>query len=328
MARQARNKIRPPKPQLKASANILPKEVDYPEARAMNSGVVAAVAKGDVRKTLADGIAGGIIPVGINADQIDAKHVESDRQSGWDTDEDFQLLMQNIRDRGQIQPVVVRPVEKDWRPSENTPMAVRESDRFILLSGRRRHLACVKLGVPVRAIIRVKEDELDIEERFFENTVRRGLTQLEFHISVGQIADARDWSQTEVAKRLGVTQSRVSKALKIFRHLSALLDAYPDANSLSRDDLYAAVDHVSGAGSQDAAPLEDDETAEASDQEASSSPSPRADVQKQKIERPNCKGQFVRKNGRSQLKLSLSLPDDATEDQVSEIADKIAAIIN
>ncbi|MBO9428424.1 ParB/RepB/Spo0J family partition protein [Sulfitobacter sp. R18_1] len=349
MSRAPRNKIRPPKPSLTVSPSTSSGNDDqYPETRAMTSGVVAAVAKIDIRKTLSDSIRDGLMPVDIPTEQIDAIAVDSDRQSGWEKDDDFALLMNNIKERGQIQPIVVRPAETDWKPSENTPMTMREGDRFILLSGRRRFMVCSQLGIPVRAIIRDRKDELDIEERFFENTIRRGLTQLEYHISVAQISEARELSQSELSRKLGVPQPTISKSLKVLRNLHALLERYPDANSLTRADLYDAVDMIEH-GTQNSDPGDHGEQrsgavgrpSEQSEQVTPSTPTPSPQIktspteaqvsgglEKLKVRRDGVSGTLTRKFNRSQLRLTLDLPSDFSEDDLSELADKIEALIS
>lgn len=350
MSRAPRNKIRPPKPSLTVSPSPSSgTEDNYPETRAMTSGVVAAVAKIDIRKTLSNSIRDGLIPVDIPTEQIDAKAVDSDRQSGWEKDDDFTFLMNNIKERGQIQPIVVRPAEPDWKPSENTPMTMREGDRFILLSGRRRFMACSQLGLPVRAMIRDRKDELDIEERFFENTIRRGLTQLEYHISVAQISEARSISQSQLSQRLGISQPLISRSIKVLRYLQPLLQKYPEANSLNRSDLYEAVDLIEqmedepgNVQSSATIPKQDKNIGTSEYLSTSFSSEPTASPihqtlppptvnpkpEKLRVERPALSGTLTRKFNKSQLKLAMDLPSEFSEKDLAELVDKIEALLS
>lgn len=348
MARQTKQKIRPPKPQLRAQAPTPLDESAYPAARAMSSGVVAAVAKNDVRKTLTESIKSGLIQVDIKTDQIDSKAVASDRMDGWESDEDFNHLLQNIEERGQMQPVVVRPERDDWAPSENTPLSIREADRFVLLSGRRRYLACSKLGIPVKALIRSNPDELDIEERFFENTVRRSLTQLELHISIGQIAEARGKSvtQAELAKMLGVTQPVVSRSQKVLRYIDELLELHPDANMMSRIEIYDALAEIEGGSNSAAETTHENDTQEIDSEEEDGSQISSGDdivtdeasapvIEKPKVQgssvvllkRPSFSGRLVRGKTKSRLKLALDLPAGISDEEAAELADKINELL-
>jgi hypothetical protein len=193
-----------------------------------------------------EGVMRGVIALELDTDTIiDA--VGTDRVGDWSDDADFDALVRNIRERGQTQPIRVRPEDPAWRPAEEDPLAVEDATRFVLQSGRRRLAACRKLGMPVRALIATDisralgqaaadlkaaggsvEALADLEERFAENTMRQALSPVEQLLSVGEIASLLpDMSQRAIASRLNVPQATVSIGLTCFRNREELLQRAP-----------------------------------------------------------------------------------------------------
>ncbi|WP_298845251.1 ParB N-terminal domain-containing protein [uncultured Roseobacter sp.] len=164
--------------------------------------------------SLHGGVMAGTVALELDPDQI-GDAVGSDRVTDWQDDADFAALVENIRRRGQTQPVRVRPENPDWAADEATPL--QTNDRFLIQSGRRRLEACRILGRKVLAIISTEGGDqtlADLEERFHENTMRRNLNGFEELISVGLLAKSlQELSQTEIAARLGVGQGDVSLGL-------------------------------------------------------------------------------------------------------------------
>ncbi len=207
------------------------------------SGMTGEV-KGARNKTLQDRLAKisskimcGQFSVELDADQA-IESVGSDRLHGWEDDEEFTTLKENIRVRGQTQPIRVRPADPDWKPTENDPTHIPPDAQFYVQSGRRRLAACRQLGIRVLAIIASGSSTFgdqgsgydekalsDLEERFAENTIRKSLTPLERMLSIGQIAfrlkAEEDLKQSEIGRRLHVKQAEVSQALKLWRDWEA-----------------------------------------------------------------------------------------------------------
>ncbi|WP_282026276.1 ParB N-terminal domain-containing protein [Limimaricola cinnabarinus] len=200
-----------------------------------------------------EGVLRGVIALEIETDAI-VDEVGTDRIGDWTGDADFDALVRNIRERGQTQPIRVRPEDSTWRPAEADPLAVDKAARFVLQSGRRRLAACRKLGLPVRALIATDisqslgqgaaqlkaaggsvEALADLEERFAENTMRQALSPIEQLLSVGEIAALLpEMSQRAIASRLNVPQATVSIGLTCFRNRDELLRRAP-ADATHRD---------------------------------------------------------------------------------------------
>jgi len=168
----------------------------------------------EVQQSMADSILHGITAIEIEPGQI-TDEVGSDRQGDWQAEEGFRLLVADMARRGQRQPIRVRPVDPDWRPSGELPFA--GTARFVLQSGRRRLAAAQSLGRPVMAVISTDMGDrklADLEERFLENTMRKDLSGFEQLLSIGLIAQAhQDLSQAEIAERIGVPPGDVSLGL-------------------------------------------------------------------------------------------------------------------
>lgn len=178
------------------------------------------VALREIREDVAGAILRGAVSLEIPTDQIDENpEVGSDRVGDWKADPDLEILICNIKERGQLQPIRVRPVDTLWRPNKIDAFKIDPSDRFVIQSGRRRLEACRNLGISVLAhlVIDIKDLDLaDLEERYFENTMRKDLSGFERLLSIGALARKLDgMTQQEIAKRLGVSQPYVSGGIKV-----------------------------------------------------------------------------------------------------------------
>jgi len=190
----------------------------------------------DAHGTLMDGVKAGTVVIKLDPDQIEDS-VGSDRVTKWEQDEDFAVLVANIRRRGQKQPIRVRPVEKNWEPDPANPLITK--DKFYIQSGRRRLAACKKIGIEVEAIIATEAGDLalaDLEERFHENTMRKALNGFEELISIGLLAESlKELTQVEIAERLGVAQGDVSLGVGCLEYRKAILHNVDVANTPKRE---------------------------------------------------------------------------------------------
>ncbi len=83
-----------------------------------------------------------------------------------DDEEEFALFLESIREKGQHQPVLVRP-----RPDE--------PGRYVIVFGRRRVRAAKELGRPVRAVIKSIDDTTHVIAQGQENTRRKDYSFIE-----------------------------------------------------------------------------------------------------------------------------------------------------
>ena len=182
-----------------------------------------------MRALTVQGILDGTLPIRVPADRIEDRigsdRVISDDAAEYDTDS-FRSLVENIRRRGLRVPLRVRPADPDWRPRPEKPNDIGDQV-FVLQSGRRRLAACRELGIdPLVFLSFVKEGAErveDLQERFFENTVRRDLTSFEKLWSIGLIAaELPEATQEQIAEIIGVAQSAVSRGTAVLKYREEL----------------------------------------------------------------------------------------------------------
>lgn len=215
---------------------------------------------------IVDRISQGLLVVELDPDQIDDDS-GSDRQDDWKSDESLKSLVDDIKRRGQSQPIRVRPENPDWKPSAEDPLDF-SGMRFIVQSGRRRLESCRKLGMSVRAIIRTDQSDalrMDLEERFLENTVRRDLSAFEELLSIGLIVRAReDEEQKAIASELHVTPSDVSLGLACLEFFDIIV-AENDVTNLAKRDFRQIIPAIRKRGKK---PASDDGKARAKEKTA------------------------------------------------------------
>jgi ParB family chromosome partitioning protein len=109
-------------------------------------------------------------------------------------------LSQSIKERGLLQPIVVR----------------KDGDGFELLAGERRFRAAKLAGLHrVPALLRDKDDPLEVA--LIENLQREDLTPLEEAEALAGLIESHGYSHREVADVLGKSRPYVSNALSLLR---------------------------------------------------------------------------------------------------------------
>lgn len=109
-------------------------------------------------------------------------------------------LAESIKKHGVIQPIVVRQI----------------SDKYEIIAGERRYKASLLAGkTSIPAIITSLDDKNSAEIALIENVQRENLTSIEEAISYRKILDMGYMNQTELAEKLGKTQSTVANKLRL-----------------------------------------------------------------------------------------------------------------
>ncbi len=117
--------------------------------------------------------------------------------------EDLESLTQSVRDKGILQPILVRPHPDDPR-------------KFELIAGERRWLAAqaAKLHeVPV--VVRDMADDDALEIALIENIQRQDLSPLEEAEAYRRLMDEFKHTQETVAKIVGMSRSHVANTLRL-----------------------------------------------------------------------------------------------------------------
>ena len=129
-------------------------------------------------------------------------------------------LAESIRERGLLQPVIVK----------------RESDDgFLLLAGERRYRASRLAGLTsIPALVR---DDDPAAVALIENLQREDLTPLESALAIAALIDEKGMTHADVAALIHKSRPYVSNTLALCRLPKAIRDDYSNAPTVPRDIL-------------------------------------------------------------------------------------------
>ena len=113
-------------------------------------------------------------------------------------------LTSSIREKGIMQPLLVRPTE--------------ESGRYEIIAGERRWRAAQKAGLnEVPVIIREADDKEALELAIIENVQRADLNPLEEALGYGQLMEQFSYTQQDLAQVIGKSRSHVANTLRLLK---------------------------------------------------------------------------------------------------------------
>ena len=123
-------------------------------------------------------------------------------------------LVESIRERGIIQPLIVRKVD----------------GRYELIAGERRWRAARELGLAeAPVIVREATDQEVLELALIENLQREGLNPIEEATAYHRLSRDFGLTQEDISKRVGKSRASIANAMR-------LLDLDPDVQSLLKHD--------------------------------------------------------------------------------------------
>ena len=115
-------------------------------------------------------------------------------------DRGLEELANSIKQHGIIQPLVLR----------------RIGDKYEIIAGERRYKAATLAGLDkVPAIIADIDDNKSAEVAIVENVQRRDLTPIEEARSYKNLLDKGYLTQSELAKKMGLSQSAIANKLRL-----------------------------------------------------------------------------------------------------------------
>lgn len=118
--------------------------------------------------------------------------------------EQLEELTNSIREKGVMQPLLVRPSE--------------DPNIFELIAGERRWRAAQKAGLhDVPVIVREVGDKEALELAIIENVQRADLNPLEEAMGYGQLIEQFDYTQQDLAQVIGKSRSHVANTLRLLR---------------------------------------------------------------------------------------------------------------
>ena len=112
-------------------------------------------------------------------------------------------LVQSIKEQGLIQPLVVRPLDKN---------------RYAIIAGERRWRAAQKAGLHnVPVMIRKLDDLQAFEIALVENLQRADLNPIEEAEAYQRLLDEHSYTQEALAKRVGKDRSTIANGLRLLK---------------------------------------------------------------------------------------------------------------
>lgn len=135
--------------------------------------------------------------------------------------EGIEELAESIRQKGILQPIIVKKKESSDSTADNRP--------YELVCGERRLKAALLCGLErIPAVVKeVAQAEL-LEWALVENIQREDLNPLEEARAFERLVAERGFSQEEVAKRIGKNRTTVTNAIRLLRLPDGVMNAVRD----------------------------------------------------------------------------------------------------
>jgi len=126
-------------------------------------------------------------------------------------EEKLDELAESIREHGVLEPVIVRPVDRD---------------AFELVAGERRFRAAVQAGLRgIPAVARVLSDRQTLEIGLIENIQREDIKPLECAQAYRTLMDDFGLTQEQIAERLGKKRSTIANTLRLLKLPACILES-------------------------------------------------------------------------------------------------------
>lgn len=134
------------------------------------------------------------------------------------TEEKLAELAETIRERGVLQPLVVRRLGEAARsegPVENLS-AERPAERFEIVAGERRWRAAQQAGLTtVPVIVRELDDRSALAVALIENLQREDLNPIDQAESLARLADEFGLTHEQIAQSVGRSRAAVTNTLRL-----------------------------------------------------------------------------------------------------------------
>ena len=138
--------------------------------------------------------------------------------------EALQELTQSIKERGVIQPLIVRKSNE-------------QNEKYELIAGERRWQAAQSAGLHEIPIIEIEADDLkSLELAIIENVQRNDLNSVDEAKSYKRLIDEFSYDQSKVAQFIGKSRAYITNALRILSLPNEVLQLIED-NKLTLDML-------------------------------------------------------------------------------------------
>lgn len=133
-------------------------------------------------------------------------------------DEHLAELAESIREKGVIQPIIVRA----------NP---RTADAYEIIAGERRWRAAQRAGIhDVPVVIVEADDKQALEIAIIENVQRSDLNAIEEALGYEQLASEYSYSQSDLARIIGKSRSHIANTLRLLKLPAPVLDMVKDGS--------------------------------------------------------------------------------------------------
>ena len=136
---------------------------------------------------------------------IDLIQANPDQPRRIFTEADLEELAESIREKGVLQPILVRP-------------APRKAGNFEIVAGERRWRAAQRAGLSsMPTVVRELDDQQVLEIGIIENVQRADLNALEEAAAYKALIERFDRTQESVARAVGKSRSHVANTLRLLQ---------------------------------------------------------------------------------------------------------------
>ncbi len=136
-------------------------------------------------------------------------------------------LAESIRERGILEPILVRPAE---------------DGAFEIIAGERRYRAARLAGLSLIPCVEVDVDDRgSLEISLIENLQRRDLTVFEEAEAIGRLLDEFGYTHEQVARRLGRSRTSITELLSLNRMPASVKEACRRADITTKSTLMEIV---------------------------------------------------------------------------------------
>ncbi|PYE32166.1 MULTISPECIES: plasmid partitioning protein RepB [unclassified Rhizobium] len=169
--------------------------------KVMGLSLNAITREAEEARALRQALSEGEHVVGIDPARIEASFVEDRLVIDGPADEDFEALVESVREAGQQVPVLLRP-----HPEKHGV--------YQTAYGHRRIRAAARLGRPVKAIIRALTDDELVLAQGKENAERRNLSFIERALFARNLTE-RGFDRKTIGDALAVQKSELSRLMQV-----------------------------------------------------------------------------------------------------------------
>lgn len=182
-------------------APVPPEHARSGAVKAMGLTLGSMTREAEEARTLRAALEKGERIVSLEPSLVDSSIVEDRLAVAGRADEDFEKLVESIRESGQQVPILVRP-----HPSAE--------GRYQTAYGHRRLEAARRLGIKVQAVVRALSDDALVLAQGKENAERRNLTFIERALFARTLV-TRGFDRKVAGEALAVEKSELSRLLQV-----------------------------------------------------------------------------------------------------------------